>query len=185
MKRSLPTLGLAIATALIGWPAMAQTSAPSAPADRAASTQKPNKADQHFLSKAIQGDISEVNMGKLAQDKGQSDEVKQFGKMLEQDHGAHLQKAQQMAGQMGVNAPTEPDAKSKATYDKLSKTSEAQFDSKFAQAMASDHKREIAEYKQQSKSKGPLADFATETVPTLEEHLKTAESLTRVKRSRR
>ena len=183
MKRSLPTLGLATAIALIGWPAIAQTSAPSAA--RAATTQKPNKADQHFLSKAIQGDIAEVNMGKLAQDKGQSDDVKQFGKMLEQDHGAHLQKAQQMAGQMGVNAPTEPDAKSKATYDKLSATSDAKFDSKFAQAMASDHKRELAAYRQQAKSKGALADFASETVPTLEEHLKTAESLSRLKRSPR
>ena len=146
------------------------------PSARAATTQKPNKADQQFLSKAIQGDISEINMGKLAQDKGQSDDVKQFGKMLEQDHGAHLQKAQQMAGQMGANAPSQPDAKSKATYDKLSATPDAQFDSKFAQAMASDHKHEIAAYKLQAKSKGPLADFATETMPTLEQHLKTAES---------
>jgi putative membrane protein len=161
---------------------MAQTSAPS-PAARAATAQKLNKTDQNFLGKAIQGDLSEVNMGKLAQEKGQSEEVKQFGKMLEQDHSAHLQKAEQTAEKLGVNAPTEPDAKSKATRDKLSTMSGAKFDKQFAKAMISDHKRDIAAYKRQSKSKGPLADFATETLPTLQEHLETAESLAGVKPS--
>jgi putative membrane protein len=84
MKRSLPTLGLATAIALIGLPAMAQTSVPR---DRAATPQKLNKADQLFLSKAIQGDLAEVKIGSLAQEKGQSDEVKQFGKMLERSFG--------------------------------------------------------------------------------------------------
>jgi putative membrane protein len=182
MKRSLPTLGLATAIALIGWPAMAQTSAAS-PAARAATTQKANKLDQQFLNKAIQGDLAEVKIGSLAQEKGQSAEVKQFGKMLEQDHSAHLQKAEQTAAELGASAPTEPDAKSKATYDKLSTMSGVKFDNAFAKAMISDHKRAIATYKQQSKSKGPLADFATETLPTLQEHLETAESLAGVKRS--
>jgi putative membrane protein len=97
--------------------------------------------------------------------------------MLEQDHGAHLQKAEQAAEDLSANAPTEPDAKSKATYEKLSTMSGSKFDNEFVKAMISDHKREIAAYRLQSKSKGPLADFATETLPTLQEHLKTAESL--------
>jgi hypothetical protein len=52
---------------------MAQTSAPSAPSTRAAKTQKANKLDQQFLNNAIQSDLSEINIGKLAQDMGQSD----------------------------------------------------------------------------------------------------------------
>src|SRR5687768_17341629 len=178
MKRRLPTLGLATAIALIGWPAMAQTTVPS-PAARAATTQKASKLDQQFLSKAIQGDLAEVKIGSLAQEKGQSDEVKQFGKMLEQDHSAHLQKAEQTAEELGINASTELDAKSKATYDKLSTMSAAKFDAEFAKAMVTDHKQALATYKLQSKRKGPLADFATETLPTLQEHLETAESLSR------
>jgi putative membrane protein len=183
MKRSLPTLGLATAIALIGWPAMAQTSAPSAPSARAATPQKANKLDQQFLNKAIQGDLAEVKIGSLAQEKGQSAEVKQFGKMLEQDHSAHLQKAEQTAEELGINVSTEPDAKSKATYDKLSTLSGVKFDEELAKAMVIDHKQALATYKLQSKRKGPLADFATETLPTLQEHLETAKSLTTAKRS--
>src|SRR6476646_8089874 len=78
---------------------------------------KPNKADESFLKEAIQGDLAEVNMGKLAQEKGQSQEVKQFGQMLEQDHSQHLQKAKETVQQMGLMAPTEPSAKQKKMYD--------------------------------------------------------------------
>ena len=93
----------------------AQTS--NAPAGKA------NAADQTFLNEAIQGDLAEVNMGKLAQEKGQSEAAKQFGQMLEQDHGQHLQKAKDSAQQMGVTPPTEPNAKQQKLYDLI----EAQF----------------------------------------------------------
>lgn len=138
---------------------------------------KASKADQKFLKEAVAGDLSEVKMGKLAQQNGESEDVKQFGQMLEQDHGQHLQKAQQMAQQMGVTPPTEPMAKAQKVYDRLSKEHGAKFDKQFAKAMVKDHKEDIAEYQKEAKSKGPLASFAEETVPTLQKHLKTAQSL--------
>jgi putative membrane protein len=146
---------------------------------------KPGKADQSFLKEAIEGDLAEINMGKLAQEKGQSQEVKQFGQMLEQDHGQHLQKAKDAAQQMGLPAPTEPNAKHKKMYDQVNKLSGAQFDKHFAQEMVSDHKEDIKKYQKESKSKGPLADFAQQTIPTLQKHLQTAESLTGQKNSER
>jgi predicted outer membrane protein len=76
-------------------------------------TSKPSKADQTFLKEAIEGDLAEVNMGKLAQEKAESQDAKQFGQMLEQDHGQHLQKAKEMAQQMGVTPPTEPSTQQK------------------------------------------------------------------------
>ncbi len=44
---------------------------------------------------------------------------------------------------------------------------------------------DIAAYKKEAKRKGPLGDFAAATVPTLEKHLKTAESLAQMKQSHR
>lgn len=41
-----------------------------------------DKRDQTFIKDAIEGNLAEVQMGKLAQDKGQSDAVKSFGQML-------------------------------------------------------------------------------------------------------
>jgi putative membrane protein len=146
---------------------------------------KANAADQTFLNEAIQGDLAEVNMGKLAQEKGQSEAAKQFGQMLEQDHGQHLQKAKDSAQQMGVTPPTEPNAKQKRMYDQLSKMSGAQFDKEFAQHLIRDHKEDIGKYEKEAKSKGPLAQFAQQTIPTLQKHLQTAERLYEQKSSQR
>jgi putative membrane protein len=136
-----------------------------------------SKADQKFLKKAVEGDMAEVQMGKLAQQNGQSEDVKQFGQMLEQDHGQHLQQAQQQAQQMGVTPPSAPNAKQKAMHARLSKEQGARFDKQFAKAMVKDHKQDIAEYKKEAKKNGPLAQFAQQTIPTLEKHLQTAQSI--------
>ena len=141
-------------------------------------TSKPSKADQTFLIEAIEGDLAEINMGKLAQEKGQSWEAKQFGQMLEEDHRQHLQKAKDTAQQMGLMPPAEPNAKQKKMYDQLSKLSGPQFDQEFAHHMVTDHKQDITMYEKEAKLKGPLADFAQQTIPTLQKHLQTAESLT-------
>jgi putative membrane protein len=47
--------------------------------------------------------------------------------------------------------------------------------------MVTDHKKDIAEYEKEARSKGPLADFAKETLPTLEHHLQTAQTLAKAK----
>jgi putative membrane protein len=121
---------------------------------------KASKADEMFLKDAMQGDLAEVNMGKLAQEKAQSQGVKDFGKMLEQDHGEHSQKVQSKAQELGVTAPQEPNTTQKSMYDRLSKLSGGRFDEQFVEAMVTDHKKDIAEYDKEAKSKSPLADHS-------------------------
>jgi putative membrane protein len=140
---------------------------------------KLSDVDQRFLKEAIEGDLAQISTGKLAQEKGQSQETKQFGQMLEQDHSQHLLKAKDTAQQMGFVAPAEPNAKQKKMYDQVSKPSDGQFDKHFADDMVKDHKQDIEKYEKEAKSKGPLADFAQETIPTLQKHLQTAESVAR------
>jgi len=184
MRNPITAIGLAAVMALAASAAQAQMNPPPSNTQQRGTTQmnppseqKASKADQKFLTEAIQGDLAEVQVGKLAQEKGQSDEVKQFGKMLEQDHSQHLSKAQSEAQQIGVTAPSEPSAKQKSTYEKLSKMSGAKFDRAFKRDMVKDHKEDIAKYQKEAKSKGPLADFAQQTLPVLQKHLQTAEQL--------
>ena len=133
--------------------------------------------DQRFMTEAIEGDLSEVNMGKLAQQKGQSDQVKQFGQTLAQDHGDHLQKAQQLASQNGLQAPSEPNRQQKAMYSRLEGLSGNRFDKAFALAMIRDHEKDIKKYEKEAAAKSPLSDFAQQTVPVLQKHLDMAKSL--------
>jgi len=163
-------MGLAVAVAL-AWPGSA------AVAQKAEG--KADNADQKFIAEAIQGNLAEVKLGELAQQKGQSDGVKTFGQHLATDHGAANQKAMNLASQIGVTPPLEPNAKQKAIYDKLAKLSGPAFDRQFAQAMVKDHKEDIAKFQKEAKKTTPAGGFAKEVLPDLQKHLQEAEKLTR------
>ncbi|QFU16839.1 DUF4142 domain-containing protein [Microvirga thermotolerans] len=135
---------------------------------------------RQFIVKAIQGNMAEIAMGQLAQQKGASDGVKSFGQMLVQDHSAAKDQASAAATAAQVTPPTEPNKEQKATYDRMSKLSGAAFDRQFVAHMVADHKKEIGEYQKEAKrSDGAISDYAKATLPTLQKHLETAQSLER------
>src|SRR5215217_1828235 len=110
-----------------------------------------NTAGQEFLKKAIEGNLAEIEMGKLAQQKGASDGVRSFGKQLEQDHAAANQKATALAKEMQMTPPTQPNKKQRGDYDRMSKLSGDKFDREFIKHMVADHKKDIKEFQQETK----------------------------------
>jgi putative membrane protein len=140
-------------------------------------TTAPAKSDTTFLTDAIQINLAEISVGDLAQQKGGSDDVKSFGKMLVDDHTASNAKATSLAQANGVTPPTEPSAADKKKHDELEKLSGAEFDREFAKAMVKGHEEAIAKFEAASKGNDDVAKFAQETLPTLQKHLKTAQSI--------
>jgi putative membrane protein len=147
------------------------------------STQALAKADTAFLTEAIQINLAEISVGDLAQKNGGSDDVKSFGKMLVDDHTASNTKATSLAQANGVTPPTEPKAADKQKHDELAKLSGADFDRDFAKAMAKGHEEAISKFEAASKGDDDIAKFAQETLPTLQKHLKTAQTLESSKRA--
>jgi putative membrane protein len=142
-----------------------------------ASASARDTSSKGFLKKAIEGNYAEISMGDLAQKSGQSDSVKSFGKMLSDDHSAANLKAIDAAQSMGMTPPSEPNAKQKAEYDKLSKMSGDRFDKSFADSMVMDHKRDLARYKKEARAKNAAGEYASGEIDTLQKHLDTATSL--------
>jgi putative membrane protein len=142
-----------------------------------AQTKQADRESQKFISSAIQGDIAEIEVGKLAQEKGQSDAAKQFGAMLVRDHSDHKAKAERVANELGVKVPTGSSFGAKATYTKLKMLSGASFDRSFAKAMLQDHQEDIKEFRKESSKSDTAGQLAKETLPVLEKHLQTAQSL--------
>jgi putative membrane protein len=136
-------------------------------------------AGKTFITKAVQGNLAEVQMGQLAQDKSQNGDVKAFGQQLITDHNDANSKAMAVAKDIGVASPEEPSRKQQADYHKLSKLSGETFDKQFARHMVMDHKQDISKYKADSKKKDPTASYASDTLPTLQKHLDMAQSLTK------
>jgi putative membrane protein len=144
----------------------------------AAQAQSADKASQKFMTNAMEGDYAEIDVGKLAQEKGTTQAVKDFGAKLVADHGKNLSMAKQVASQVGVKDPGGASISDKAEYLKLKVMSGATFDRTFAKDMVSDHQKEIKDFQQQAAKTGPTADFAKQTLPTLQDHLQIAQSLT-------
>ena len=135
-------------------------------------------ADKIFVEKAAIGGMAEVQLGQLAQQKGSSDQVKQFGSRMVDDHSKANDELKQLASSKGVTLPTDLDAKHKNVMAKMEKLSGAEFDRAYMDDMVKDHKDDVSLFRKESTS-GKDADlkaFAGKTLPTLEDHLKMAQS---------
>jgi putative membrane protein len=136
-------------------------------------------ADKQFVKKAAQGGMAEVQLGQLAKEKGSSDAVRQFGQRMVDDHTKANDQLKQLAANKDVQLPSTLDAKDEATKTKLSKLSGEAFDRAYMKDMVTDHTKDVSEFKHESESaKDPdVKNFASETLPTLEDHLKSAKSV--------
>jgi len=134
-----------------------------------------------FLTDAIRGNIAEVKMGELAQQRGKSKSVRDYGDTLVADHTAGLQKASALAKTLGVLPPTEASADAIKKHEAMSKLSGEEFDRAFASHMVAGHEQEIAKYKEQTNDGGnpDVAALAKATLPTLERHLVMAQAIDR------
>lgn len=179
-KRNLITgiLAGAVLTAISLWAAVPMQTAPGSSAGKS-SAQNLSSADRKFMTKAAEDGLAEVQMGQLAEQKGATPEVKNFGRELVTDHSKANSQLQQVAGSLGVTLPTQPTAHQKAAYDKLSKMSGAKFDSAFVNGQIKDHHRDIAAFQNEANhgSNPEVKNFAAQTIPVLQKHLETARKI--------
>jgi putative membrane protein len=73
-----------------------------------------------------------------------------------------------------MTLPTSVGAKNQATYDRLNKLSGAAFDKAYVEQMVKDHEMDVKEFERESQSGSDSAikNFAAQTLPTLQEHLR-------------
>jgi predicted outer membrane protein len=131
----------------------------------------------------------EIQMGKLAQEKGQSPQLKQYGATLVKDHQEADAKVKQVAAKQGIDLKAVPTmtedekkdmTKSNETMVKLQTMSGADFDKEFAKAMVDDHEKDIKKMKEaQDKlpAQSPVKQLVQQILPKLEQHRDTAEKL--------
>lgn len=131
-----------------------------------------------FLTKAVQGDNSEIMLGKLAEQKGGSAAVRRFGTTLVTDHTKAKTQVTTLAASMSVSVPGSamPEAQSEA--DKLSKMSGTDFDNEFLSYMVTDHQKDVDDFtKEADAHDGKVSALAKKQMPTLKKHLRLAQAL--------
>jgi putative membrane protein len=139
---------------------------------------KLSRADEKFIKDAAAAGMMEVELGKIAADKGVDDKVKEFGRRMQQDHGKANEELKQIAADKGVKIPTKLEGKQKKTVDRLSKLSGAEFDRQYIRTMIEDHKEDIEKFQREAaKATDPkVKQFASEHVPVLKTHLELAQT---------
>ena len=131
------------------------------------------------LGKLHHSNQMEIEMGKLAQEKGQSKDVKSFGKTLVTDHTAADKKVAALAKQEKIDLtaampPMKPDKMAP-----LKTAVGAEFDKAFASAMLEDHTKDVDEAKaaRDATTDVKLKSLLDATIPVLEKHRETAQKL--------
>ena len=130
-------------------------------------------ADKKFAKEAMEGGLAEVQLGQMAAKQGSSDEVKQFGQKMVDDHTKMNEQMKPIAAQLGLTPPTDLDMKHKALQKKLNGLSGDAFDKAYIGAMVKDHQKDAAEFqKEATNGKNPqLKDAASQGEKVISEHL--------------
>jgi putative membrane protein len=129
--------------------------------------------DEKFAMEAAMGGLAEVEFGRVAAQKGATDEVRQFGQRMADDHSKANQDLMQVASAKGWALPTALDAKHQAELQKLSALSGDKFDKTYVDMMVKDHKQDTAAFQKESTggSDADVKAFAARTLPVVQEHL--------------
>jgi putative membrane protein len=136
-------------------------------------------SDQEFVTEAAKANMAEIELGKLAQANGSNDQVKRFGKQMADDHQKALDSLKTVAANEKITLPTKLDPKEQELKDRLEILSGDAFDRAYMDAMVKDHHQDVAEFRAESKhaKAADVRQYASSTLPTLEEHLKLAQSI--------
>lgn len=135
--------------------------------------------DKAFVRKALEGGMAEVQLGQLAQQKSQSQDVQQFGQKMVHDHTQLGDQLKPIAQQMGVAVPDKLPKKDQQLMDKLQGMSGAQFDAAYSKAMVKDHKDDLSEFRREAdNTQNPqLKQVAQQGEQVITEHLHLAEQM--------
>ncbi|MEO8764356.1 MAG: DUF4142 domain-containing protein, partial [Ginsengibacter sp.] len=138
-----------------------------------AGSQMVDQSTKDFVAEAATGGLMEVELGNLALQKGNSQQVKDFGKMMVDDHTNANDNLKAIATKKNIDVPAAITDDQKKEMDDISKKSGADFDKAYVDMMVDDHKKDVDAFK---KASGNLSDndiknFATTTLPTLQKHL--------------
>ena len=146
---------------------------PNSPAGGETSPTSLSSRDRTFVMQAGQLSMMEVELGRLAVQRGSSAGVKQYGQEMVEDHTRANQELMQLAMQKKVELPTEMSTQNTALIDRLSGLSGKSFDTAYKQAMIDSHNQAIALFQAQSQQgQDPqLKAWATQKLPKLQAHL--------------
>jgi putative membrane protein len=133
-----------------------------------------NSSDQQFVKDMVAGNIGEIKLAQLAEEKAATKDVKDLGKMLVKDHTSVLDELKSYASKKNIDVPTEEAQDAKDAYNDFSKKSGKDFDKDWCDLMETKHKAGITKFEEVANDNNAdpeLKSIVNKTLPTLRSHL--------------
>ena len=109
-------------------------------------------SDKSFMETASQGNVTEVELGKLALKKSQNPEVRAFAEKMIKDHQTLGKKMAPLMAQAGAKPSYSMNTEHQHLYNKLSALSGTEFDKEYAEAMDKDHHEDLKDFRDEINS---------------------------------
>lgn len=127
-----------------------------------------------YVAQAANSDMYEIQAGELAAKNGQSQVVKDFGRMMVTDHTKSSQdmKALVTKANLGTQPPARLDAEHQAMIDRLKAAKGEAFDREYMSQQMAAHNKALALHQgyAQSGDNTELKGFATQVIPVIQKH---------------
>jgi putative membrane protein len=142
-------------------------------------TMSVDKSTSEFMTKVADVGMTEVKLGQMAQDKGMSQRVKDFGAMMVKDHTAAGDELKNMARQKNVTLPETMSNDHQKKTDDLNKKTGKDFDKSYMKAMVDGHQSTVNDFEKASKDTkdADVKAWVDKTLPTLKMHLDSAKAI--------
>lgn len=129
--------------------------------------------DNDFAVKAANGGMLEMEVARLAREKAQSNDVKEFAAMMLKDHQMANEELKALAGRKNITLPARLGDDEQKHVDELAKLSGAEFDKKYVDLMVDDHEEDVKLFKEvaDDAKDADVKAFAAKTLPKLQQHL--------------
>jgi putative membrane protein len=135
--------------------------------------------DKAFLKRVAVDNMMQMELGKLAAEKGSSDAVKQYGRKMADDRQKAHEELTQLASKQGVTVPDALDSKHKGKVDKLAKLDGQNFDKAFLKEVTHDNGEDVADFQAEANggSDAAVKSFATRVLPMIQAHAQMARDI--------
>jgi putative membrane protein len=136
-----------------------------------------SKADKDFLSSAATMDMTGAHAGQMAANQASASEVKDFARMLVQDHSDAFGHLAEVAAKVGVQIPRGINSSRIPSLEGLAPLKGTRFDRQFARDEVTAETRELAAFRHEAKygQNTDVKQYATKIIPVIENDLKRAQ----------
>jgi putative membrane protein len=139
-----------------------------------------NDADNVYLESAAQDHFFEIEVGRLCLSNSRNSQVREFGRMLVNDHSSALRKLQDEVRSRGLRLPSGMSEDQRDVIDMFSRLRADRFDAAVGPFSVADHIAGIkaAENELKLGEASEIKELARDIIPVLERHLDAAFDLT-------